>query len=192
MTIFVLLLLGCKGDKDKNSEATEAELDSEIPEEKVKLPEFWQFDQAEQEELASWEEYAAFSTAIKDYAAEKEGDLMMQMDNILEKKKQLSDSVFPAKFDHPSIKSRLSVVHTFLLQTRLEAPEPVTAAFRYQQKSKILSSFYNLEQQLDERMQANLADEYIDETSNIPLGKRDSLVTDSIEGEEIDTLSVIE
>ncbi|WP_146746614.1 hypothetical protein [Sinomicrobium soli] len=192
LTGFVLVLAGCRGDKDKNNTA-EQEKAAETTEqaEEVKVPEFWQFGETEQEELAAWEQYTAFSTAIKDYAAEEEGDLLMQIDNILEKEKELSDSGFPQKFNHPSVKSRLSVVNTFLLQTRLEAPEPVTDAFRLRQKFRILVAFYNLERQLDERMATNLADEYLDETANIPLGKRDTLYQDSISQEKVDTMNTV-
>ncbi|MBC9796824.1 hypothetical protein [Sinomicrobium weinanense] len=181
LALTILFVVACQ-EKKKEIDTPEVK---EEPAVQISLPELRQFDAEKQEELNRWAAYAELHKAIRDFRKEKGGDVPLQLDNLLEKEKELAASDFPEKFDNPSVKSRLAALKTYLMQTRLEAPDPVPESYLMKQKVKILDAFNALDRQLYVMMQGSVTEEFLDELSNKPLAERDSVVTDSIPADSI-------
>lgn len=177
----ILFIAACKGEKKENDKP-EKEEEAVVS---LVLPKLEQFDTEKQEELDEWKEYTELRKAIRDFREEKGGDVPLQIDNLLEKEKELSESDFPEKFDNPSVKSRIATLKTYLMQTRLEAPDPVPERYLMEQKVKILDAFNAMDRQLYVMMQGSVTDEFLNELSNKPLAKRDSIVGDSVPADSV-------
>ncbi len=175
------IVVSCKEEKKESKDAGQ----DEKTELHIKLPELTEFHGQKSEEINEWAPYVELKKAISEFKEEKGGDVVLQLDNLLEKEKELSTSDFPAKFDNPSVRSRLAVVKTYLLQTRLEAPDPVPEEYLMKQKLKILVAFNDFDRQLNVMMRGSITDEFLTEISNKPLAKRDSVKLDSVQVDSI-------
>ncbi|MGS2738903.1 hypothetical protein [Sinomicrobium sp. M5D2P17] len=173
----VFMVVSCKKEKKENKDAGQ----EEKTELHISLPELRAFEGEKSEEINEWPQYVELNKAIRQFREEKGGDVVLQLDDLLKKEKELSDGDFPDKFDNPSVRSRLSVVKTYLLQTRMEAPDPVPEEYLMKQKLKILEAFNDFDRQLSVMMRGSITDEFLTEISNKPLAKRDSLKLDSVQ-----------
>ncbi len=82
--------------------------------------------------LSDWSEYNALDTSFDAlYTVENREDLILIVEDLIEKQKLLEASKYPEMFDKPRIKSRLKVFKTFFLKIkgnleyRLDTEEPV-------------------------------------------------------------------
>ncbi|SFW76797.1 hypothetical protein SAMN02927921_04160 [Sinomicrobium oceani] len=177
LTLVICTVISCRGDKK-----SEQKTDSEVPEEElhVSLPEVMRFTGERAEEVGQWKAYVALDSIMKAFREEEGGDVVLQLDDLLEKQKALESSDFPPKFDNPSVRSRLAVVKTYLMQTRLEAPDPVPEAYLVKQKVKILRAFNDFERQLEVMMKGSVTEQFLNEMSNEPIARKDSLRLDSL------------
>ncbi|MGB5554883.1 MAG: hypothetical protein WBM83_09520 [Flavobacteriaceae bacterium] len=82
--------------------------------------------------LKEWAEYNALDTSFDLlYTVENREDLILVIEDLIEKQKALEGSVYPELFDTPQIKSRQKVFKTFFLKVkgnleyRLDLEEPV-------------------------------------------------------------------
>lgn len=82
--------------------------------------------------LKDWPEFNTFDTSFDAlYKVENTEDLNLAIEDLIEKHKLLEASEYPEAFDKPQIRSRLKVVHTFILKMkghqeyRLDPQEPV-------------------------------------------------------------------
>lgn len=74
--------------------------------------------------LNSWPEFQALQNSFEVmYRAENNEDLVLAIDDILEKEKALRESIYPEVFDKEQIKSRQKVVRTFLLKIKASLAE---------------------------------------------------------------------
>ncbi len=74
--------------------------------------------------LSSWPEFQALQNSFEVmYRAENNEDLVLAIDDILEKEKALRESIYPEVFDKEQIKSRQKVVRTFLLKIKASLAE---------------------------------------------------------------------
>ncbi|UGU14420.1 hypothetical protein LS482_11960 [Sinomicrobium kalidii] len=178
--LMLLFFTACKEEKKQDNTPDE----NEETVEKIVLPELLQFDEDKQEELNGWKAYTELRRTIREFREEKGGDVPLQLDNLLEKEKKLSDSI-PEKFDNASVRSRIAALKTYLMQTRLEAPDPVPERYLKEQKVKILDAFNVFDRQLYVIMRESLTDELLDEVSNKPLARRDSVPADSVREDSV-------
>ena len=82
--------------------------------------------------LNNWPEYNALDASFNAlYTVENREDLILIIEDLIEKQKLLEASKYPEMFDKPQIKSRLKVFKTFFLKIkgnleyRLDIEEPV-------------------------------------------------------------------
>ena len=71
------------------------------------------------EVLKNWTEYNALKTAVKKiYTTETKEDLVVVLEDLIEKQKLLEASAYPEVFDKAAIKSRQKVFKTYLLKIK--------------------------------------------------------------------------
>lgn len=69
--------------------------------------------------LKDWEAYGIFEASVDAvYKAENREDLLLTIDNIIEKQKELETSDYPETFDQPQVKSRQKVFKTYILKVK--------------------------------------------------------------------------
>ncbi|WP_350292494.1 hypothetical protein [uncultured Croceitalea sp.] len=69
--------------------------------------------------LSAWPEFQEFQNSFNlMYRAENNEDLVLAIDDLLEKEKGLRESKYPGEFDKTQIKSRQKVLRTFLLKVK--------------------------------------------------------------------------
>ena len=74
--------------------------------------------------LSSWPEFQAFQNSYDVmYRAENNEDLVLAIDDLLEKEKGLRESTYPETFNKEQIKSRQKVLRTFLLKVKASLAE---------------------------------------------------------------------
>ncbi len=133
MTKIVLLgiLLGvffsCNQAKNKNVES-----DSNFLVSVENWPQTSKINANSKEILDKWLAFNAFDDAINNlYTVENKEDLNLIIEDLIQKHELLKSSVFPVEYNKPQVKSRLKVVHTFILKTKgnlaygLNSEEPV-------------------------------------------------------------------
>ena len=74
--------------------------------------------------LGAWPEFKALQNSFNlMYLAENNEDLVLAIDDLLEKEKGLRESKYPGEFDKMQIKSRQKVLQTFLLKIKASLAE---------------------------------------------------------------------
>lgn len=69
--------------------------------------------------LEGWPEFNAFQYTFEQlYKTENREDLILVMDDLIEKQKSLESSVYPTMYDKPQIRSRQKVVLTYILKVK--------------------------------------------------------------------------
>lgn len=69
--------------------------------------------------LKDWGEYNIFETSFdRVYASENREDLILVIEDLIEKQKLLEQSTYPIEFDIPQLKGRQKVLKTYILKTK--------------------------------------------------------------------------
>lgn len=145
--LFMGLLFGCKKEvtSESNENAEAKYISFQNTSENVT------FNQEADSILNAWPEYQALQNSFDVmYRAANNEDLVLAIDDLLEKEKVLRESKYPLVFDNVQIKSRQKVVRTFLLkikaslkeQTNIEEPikQMLTAKNAYHNQFNIITS----------------------------------------------------
>ncbi|WP_047418414.1 hypothetical protein [Cellulophaga sp. Hel_I_12] len=118
VVLFSLLLLGAISCGEQKKEAIENDPTKDLVDLK-KLPKKIEPSAAAMELLKDWTEYNALNGAISSfYAAETKEDVLVLVDDLIEKQKLLEASTYPLEFDRPDIKSRQKVFKTYVLKIK--------------------------------------------------------------------------
>ncbi len=126
--VLVFLVLGCNQNKDGDQidDTSTFLITTE------KWPKKSSVSPKAQLVLNEWPEYKALDTSFDAlYTVENREDLILIVEDLIEKQKLLEASEHPVLFDKPQIKSRLKVFKTFFLKIkgnleyRLDTEEPV-------------------------------------------------------------------
>ncbi|MFS4466523.1 hypothetical protein [Maribacter sp. 2210JD10-5] len=113
--LFVSVFIGCK---DKTSAEAKLQDTGEVME-LSKLPKLVSVNSEARAILSDWPEYKAFELSFKGiYDAEFREDLVLVIEDLVEKQKTWEASDYPAKFDVPQVKGRQKVLKTFILKTK--------------------------------------------------------------------------
>ena len=118
--LFYLLMLfaalfGCKQEKDGNGVDTGSEKEFNYQ----KLPQKISINPEALTEVQEWEEFQAFNESIDVlYKATNNEDLILAVDDLIEKEKLLSQGDYPEIFNTLQIKSRQRVIRTYLLKVK--------------------------------------------------------------------------
>lgn len=155
-----VLILACtkKGGSDSLETAIEDTL-------KVvqKMPSLISMKSKTSSETASWGTFKNFETEIKRLEEVKQEDISFVIDELINKEKLLSESDFPEKFNTPSVKSRIIVLKTYILQTKAAIDNREGIQSLNKQKMKIFNAYNALLGQLDETMEENIADDFLNQ-----------------------------
>lgn len=121
MLRFILLLLICVGfascqekkAKLENSDISAYEISTE------KWPKKSDVTVKAQDILKDWAEYNAFETSFDAlYNVANRDDLMLTIEDLIEKQSALEASKYPEAFDKPQVKSRQKVFKTYMLKVK--------------------------------------------------------------------------
>ncbi|AKA35249.1 hypothetical protein [Flagellimonas lutaonensis] len=123
MLIAVLFLLSACKNESQNASGTE-QASQEVGFDYRKMPKRVEINEKASDVLDQWEEFGNFSRSFDIlYRARNNADLILALDDLIEKEKLLAASDHPELFDKAQIKSRQKVVRTFLLKARALAVE---------------------------------------------------------------------
>lgn len=110
-----LLIFSCKQKQDTGL----SEDDSAVEFKADELPVRHRVNAKSAEILRGWVEYNAFETSFDAvYSATNREDLILTIDNLIEKHQQWYISDYPVEFDKAQIKSRQKVLRTYLLKVK--------------------------------------------------------------------------
>ena len=113
--VILMLLVSCK--RDQNSELQDDDAEMEFVAED--LPKRIAVNPKSSEILQAWPEYAAFDNRFSAiYNATNNEDLILLIEDLIQKQKQWEESTYPEAFDVAQIKSRQKVVKTYLLKIK--------------------------------------------------------------------------
>lgn len=116
--VLILLVLGFISCGEKKVEAVKVDTSKALVDLK-KLPQKVEPSFEATEILKDWTEYNALNTAIKKvYSVETEEDLVVVLEDLIEKQKLLESSTYPELFNRPDIKSRQKVFKTYVLKIK--------------------------------------------------------------------------
>ena len=113
--LLVLLLISCKGDQNNDvlTENQEVEFNADD------LPKRMRVNSKSAVILSTWVEYNAFESSFDAiYNASNNEDLILVIDDLIEKQKSWENSTYPEAFDKAQIKSRQKVLKTYLLKVK--------------------------------------------------------------------------
>lgn len=126
--MILLGLISCKNQSGEEviSDATLSEIDAQA------FPKRSQVNSKARGILAEWGAFQALETSFDAlYKVENNEDLILVIEDLVNKQNELEDSEYPEEFDVPQIKSRQKVFKTFLLKAkaaseyRIETQGPV-------------------------------------------------------------------
>lgn len=110
-----LLIFSCKQKQDTGLLEDNSELGFNVDE----LPERYRVNSKSAAILRSWVEYNAFETSFDAlYNATNREDLILTIDNLIDKHKKWYNSTYPDQFDKAQIRSRQKVLRTYLLKVK--------------------------------------------------------------------------
>lgn len=115
LSIFCLLVFGCKKEKNTADGMTGDETEFNAQ----KLPQKTSINPQALEAVEGWKEFQDFNESIDVlYRATNNEDLILAIDDLIEKEKSLRDGNYPEIFNVLQIKSRQQVVQTYLYKVK--------------------------------------------------------------------------
>ena len=145
-----LLIFSCKQKQDTGLLEEGTSMDFRADE----LPQRKRVNAKSAEILNGWVEYKAFETSLDAvYGATNREDLILTIDDLIEKQKKWYSSTYPTEFDKAQIKSRQKVLLTYLLKVKssLEYRSDFQAA-----TVEMLEAYNALRNQFDVMVNSNL------------------------------------
>ncbi len=113
LTIF--FFISCNDEQNQQTDATDLSAAYDFS----KLPKKVATNAKANAILNNWEAYGIFEASVDAvYKAENREDLLLTIDNIIEKQKELEASDYPETFDQPQVRSRQKVFKTYLLKVK--------------------------------------------------------------------------
>ncbi len=113
--VFISLLTSCnqQSKSDEITESTDVEFRAE------ELPKRVKINAKSSAIVNEWAEYTAFDNSFNAlYSATNNEDLILVIDDLLDKQKTWEKSVYPEEFDRAQIRSRQNVMKTYLLKVK--------------------------------------------------------------------------
>ncbi len=128
-SVFILgavffILFSCSNAKKEVSVAT----NNSVKIDAKKWPKKTPVTRKAREILETWPEYNAFTSSFDPlYKVEEIEDIILVIEDLIEKQKLLEKSKYPEEFNTPQIKSRQKIVLTYLLKTKGDLQNRVKA-----------------------------------------------------------------
>jgi len=159
--ILITFSISCAKEGQKENEVSKEE-DTTIIKNTLKIPPLLKLDAKVLPEVASWSTFKGLETEIKKlYDYKNDEDFSFIIDELITKEKELSVTDFPEKFNTPSVKSRVLVLKTYILQTKASIDDKESTAIIMKQKEKVIIAYNGLLKQFNEQLEENLADEFL-------------------------------
>ncbi|MEL4308836.1 hypothetical protein [Joostella sp. CR20] len=165
--IYIAIFLGglfftsCGSDASQDGNVTSEE-EKELT--YSELPAIVPISQEKLTEINKWKKFKELSVLMEKFQNQQTGDLTYFAEEFIRLDTDIAkDSLFPAKFNSPDVKSRLVVFKTFShqLKTRLEENAPVDSI--NVSRAKILTTYNALRQQLSEALKSKIYQDFIKE-----------------------------
>ncbi len=160
------LVLCCKNESDadaSNNVSQEITDSIALP----KLPEIKGPPAEVVAKTANWDAFKKFDASIQRLYSN--GDVLTEVEAIIESEKELSESTFPKEFNIPAVKSRIMVINTFLEQLEASAKEGASDREVHAIKQRVIEVYNSFLKQLSEAMDKNLAEDFLkNEQDTIP------------------------
>ncbi len=119
-----------------------------------------------QEKINDWTAYINFQNSLQQLYTDSinKEEILAITDDLLEKQKEFSKSEFPSKLDGPRIKSRITVIQTYILELKeLANVNMLSKTAVIIQKNKIIEAFNTLKKQFSEILEENQYQELLDQ-----------------------------
>jgi len=152
------IFLCCKSESDagvSNNGLEEITDSAALP----KLPEIQTPPAEVVAKTANWDAFKKFEASIQRLYSN--GDVLTEVEAIIESEKELSESTFPKDFDIPAVKSRIVVINTFLEQLEASAKEEASDREVHAIKQRVIEGYNSFLKQLSEAMDKNLAEDFL-------------------------------
>ncbi len=156
--MLLILMISCTGKKKDQATDTMKKDTLEVAQ---KMPVLRNISARVSPAIASWGAFKGFSAEIRNLRDFKGDDIFSVVDELIEKEKSLNSSGVPEKLNIASIKSRIIVLRTYILQTKAAIDDREKKEVIAAQKIKIINAYNALLKQFDEAMQGSLADEFL-------------------------------
>ena len=115
LLILFTALFGCRQKQDNNGSGNDMEREFNYQ----KLPDKSPINAGALAEVEGWEEFQVFNESIDVlYKATNNEDLILAIDDLIEKEKILSEGNYPEIFNTLQVKSRQQVIKTYLYKTK--------------------------------------------------------------------------
>ena len=113
--IVILSVLSCRQNQNQDQVSDDSELEFVADE----LPPRQSVNAKAAKELSGWVEYQAFDQSFDGiYSALNNEDLILVMDDLIEKQDMWEDSTYPEIYDVAQIKSRQKILKTYILKVK--------------------------------------------------------------------------
>ncbi|PIB37842.1 hypothetical protein [Maribacter sp. 4G9] len=113
--VLLLILVSCKEGVQETAIVEESSFGAMANE----LPKVVSVNAKAKAILDGWKDYSMFHQGFERiYTIDTREDLVLVIDDLVEKQKALENSEYPAEFDIPQIKGRQKVVKTYILKTK--------------------------------------------------------------------------
>src|SRR5690606_7770447 len=116
-----------------------------------------------------WDAFKKVEASIQRLYAN--GDVLTEVEAILESEKELTASNFPKEFNIPAVKSRIIVINTFLEQLEASAKEEAPDREVHAIKQRVIESYNSFLKQLSESMGKSLAEDFLKKEQDTSLIK---------------------
>lgn len=153
-----ILLLSCQ-EKEKDPVVQEQLAEQHFKNEDP--PEIMQLKPEYEAEAKQWEALYNLENGIQKFQRTTEIEYALGVEELLELEKTLSTSGYPEKFDVPSIKSRVLVLKTHLLQTQSIVNKEVVNDTLIVQHIKIITAFNAIKKQVAETLTNDITEELL-------------------------------
>ena len=118
--LFLGLVLSCKQEKESEV-VTDAETEFVSFQ---NTPKTQKFIPKAEGVLSAWPEFQELQNSFEVlYRAANNEDLVLAVDDLLEKEKSLRESTYPKEYNKPQVKSRQKILQTFLLKVKASLAE---------------------------------------------------------------------
>jgi hypothetical protein len=120
LLVIFLILLGCKKNKDNAQETQNTELGFQYQ----KMPPKLAINPEATKIVETWKEFMNFAASMDVlYKATNNEDLILAIDDLIEKEKQLAEGTYPELFDVFQVKSRQRVLKTYIYKVKASVLE---------------------------------------------------------------------
>lgn len=162
VTLGLLLVVGC-GNNNGNSQNQEAEIDSTTVHYRA-LPPIAPISKEKMNTIGQWEKFRELSILMERFQRQDHGDLTYFAEEFNRINSELAkDSLIPAKFNNPAVKSRILVLNTFTKQLKNRLDENSVLDSINITRTRVINAYNALRLQLAEHLKSKLFEEFLKE-----------------------------